>query len=276
MLNEDLKQNAMNNVKDGDVELFTPIQNVVFNTLENDYYVKFADSNEYQNYLEALRAELDPDLETEMHVLQVVEAFLKNDNIWEEPIEATAVSWPRASETPKEPPRNEESTTTLEPRKEEPKNTETLQSPKTPKAESNNTQTLTPTSEPTGEDHGLTCARCKRPIGVTESSLEHKGNSYHWNCFTCVYCGIQLGTSQFFEKEPGTFYCVEDYQKFFAPRCAACNGLLKGKHANYAGKRYHMECLVCARCGIQLATSKFFMVDDCPYCQNCINRLPAK
>jgi hypothetical protein len=36
-------------------------------------------------FLLALRAEPDPDLETEMHVLQVVEAFLENDNIWEEP-----------------------------------------------------------------------------------------------------------------------------------------------------------------------------------------------
>lgn len=96
--------------------------------------------------------------------------------------EAAVVSSPRSSEPPKEPPKEEKPSQEQPPPKEEPKPTvpnpssaSTLPSVEPNMSTNNRDSTLV--SEPKNVDNqeSLVCSRCKRPIGSTESSLEHKG-----------------------------------------------------------------------------------------------------
>lgn len=51
--------------------------------------------------------------------------------------------------------------------------------------------------------------------------MEHKGNSWHENCFTCNRCQQPIGTRSFVLKDANN-YCLSCYEKQFAQQCVHC------------------------------------------------------
>lgn len=51
--------------------------------------------------------------------------------------------------------------------------------------------------------------------------MEHKGNSWHENCFTCNRCQQPIGTRNFVLKDTNN-YCLPCYEKQFAQKCLYC------------------------------------------------------
>lgn len=51
--------------------------------------------------------------------------------------------------------------------------------------------------------------------------MEHKGNSWHENCFTCNRCQQPIGTRSFVQKDSHN-YCLPCYEKQYAQKCFYC------------------------------------------------------
>lgn len=56
--------------------------------------------------------------------------------------------------------------------------------------------------------------------------MEHKGNSWHENCFTCNHCQQPIGTRNFVQKDVNN-YCLCCYEKQFALQCVHCKKVLQ-------------------------------------------------
>jgi hypothetical protein len=221
-----------------------------------------------------------------MHIIEVVEAQLNKDEpFWGPDEDSRSFETPRATpresrETPREAPKP----VVVEPKTVPPVKVEPVPEPEPepavelPKPVSPRPQPvedLTPLLEDLAKftvNTGPKCGICAVTIGE-DRHLEYKGVTYHWDCFRCVHCNKQLGTETFFEKEPSKFYCLQDYNAMFAPKCGTCARQLTGRHLTFLGKKYHLECLGCSNCKINLANQKFFSIDGAPYCQNCVNSM---
>lgn len=51
--------------------------------------------------------------------------------------------------------------------------------------------------------------------------MEHKGSSWHENCFTCNRCQQPIGTRSFVQKDSSN-YCLPCYEKQYAQKCCYC------------------------------------------------------
>ncbi|XP_068165898.1 four and a half LIM domains protein 2-like [Antennarius striatus] len=112
------------------------------------------------------------------------------------------------------------------------------------------------------------CYACLKPIRPGCKKMEHKGNSWHEDCFTCNGCLQPIGISHFLIKD-GKNYCLPCYKKDFSEQCIQCEKPIMTGGVNYLDQPWHKECFVCCECKQQLASQRFTTRDDSTFCLDC-------
>ncbi|XP_054155528.1 leupaxin-like isoform X2 [Oppia nitens] len=108
------------------------------------------------------------------------------------------------------------------------------------------------------------CSACHKPIvGQVVTAL---GKTWHPEHFTCLSCGLELGTKNFFERD-GNPYCETDYHKLFSPKCAYCSASILDKCITALERTWHPEHFFCAHCGKTFGDDGYHEKNGKPYCR---------
>ncbi|XP_072442676.1 filamin-binding LIM protein 1 [Chiloscyllium punctatum] len=102
------------------------------------------------------------------------------------------------------------------------------------------------------------CEKCRKPI--MDQITRAMDKAFHSECFRCVVCNRLIGSERFGLNQDKEIYCLEDFQKRYAPQCSVCEKPIIPETAKEEclnielfGRHFHVNCYRCEKCGLLLS-----------------------